>query len=278
MLQASEYSNVNWDYIASKYDTFLVDMVGVIYDGINNFPEAIRALNKISDTKTIIFVSNTPRPSSLSYQKLETFNIEKSYKVVTSGDFSRYLLQQNSFNSALYYHWGNEKNSDLLDGMEVNLTDDIDKAEKVILSAFLEENENEDKYSDLIDKVIERNIPVYCTNPDKKALYGKEIRKCAGYFSDIILSRNGEVHTWGKPNSDIYEYINNIYKDVLSNKEKCIMIGDTLETDIAGANSFGIDSLLVLSGISGMEHQKNSLLLQKIKPTYIMDSLSVSVS
>ena len=35
------------------------------------------------------------------------------------------------------------------------------------------------------------------------------------------------------------------------------MIGDTLETDMLGAINFGIDSLLVLDGITGLCMKKN---------------------
>ena len=37
----------------------------------------------------------------------------------------------------------------------------------------------------------------------------------------------------------------------VKNKKKIIAIGDSLRTDILGANNFGIDSALVLSGIHG---------------------------
>ena len=36
-------------------------------------------------------------------------------------------------------------------------------------------------------------------------------------------------------------------------KSKTLAIGDSVATDIAGATHFGVDSLLVLSGLSGFE-------------------------
>ena len=59
------------------------------------------------------------------------------------------------------------------------------------------------------------------------------------------------------------------------------MIGDTLETDILGADNYGIDSLLVLSGITHLKTKEAGLNLEDYKqqqgisysPTFIMECL-----
>jgi len=55
-----------------------------------------------------------------------------------------------------------------------------------------------------------------------------------------------------------------------SGSRDMIMIGDQLETDIRGANAFGIDSVLITSGVSaaGM-----TFLTEDLRPTYRMRSL-----
>jgi HAD superfamily hydrolase (TIGR01450 family) len=55
-----------------------------------------------------------------------------------------------------------------------------------------------------------------------------------------------------------------------SGSRDMIMIGDQLETDIRGANAFGIDSVLITSGVSasGM-----TILTEDLRPTYRMRSL-----
>lgn len=275
MINAAETQLTNWERISTNYDTFFVDMVGVIYDGINPFPKAIEALNNIKNSKNLIFISNTPRPSELSIERLKTFNIKRDYKIITSGDFSRHILKMNNYKNLIYYHWGMERNSDLLENLEIKLTKDINQADCVLLSVFLEEEEMKEKYNDLIELIVKKNIPVYCTNPDKKALFGNSTRICAGYFADIISQKGGNIHFWGKPNKDIFCYAQEIYPDFVSQKSKCIMIGDTIETDIKGATRFGIDSLLVLTGISAMEKTPYDISCD-IKPTYVMECLSIS--
>ncbi|KJV53838.1 HAD hydrolase, IA, variant 1 family protein [Orientia tsutsugamushi str. Gilliam] len=57
----------------------------------------------------------------------------------------------------------------------------------------------------------------------------------------------GKVVYSGKPHSEIFQAVlNTLALNV--KKKKILMIGDTLETDILGANNIGIDSALVLTG------------------------------
>ncbi|MFU8802824.1 MAG: HAD hydrolase-like protein [Bradymonadaceae bacterium] len=48
------------------------------------------------------------------------------------------------------------------------------------------------------------------------------------------------------------------------------MLGDQLKTDILGANSFGIDSALALTGLSRWEDTPSE---SKIVPTYLVEDL-----
>lgn len=60
--------------------------------------------------------------------------------------------------------------------------------------------------------------------------------------------------------------IEQIYK---LDKPKTLFIGDRLDTDIAFANNGGIDSLLVLTGISTVADCDK----EGIHPKYVMDSI-----
>ena len=52
-------------------------------------------------------------------------------------------------------------------------------------------------------------------------------------------------------------------------KNQVVMVGDNYHTDIQAAINFGIDSLLVYSGLS----TKEDVAKQKIQPTHQVDSL-----
>ncbi|WP_032113110.1 TIGR01459 family HAD-type hydrolase [Candidatus Paracaedibacter symbiosus] len=270
-----DISLLDWAAIMARYDTFLVDLVGVVYNGIDAFPEAIAALNQFPQNKNLIFVSNNPRPSELSLKKLQSFKVKPSFTVVTSGDFTKHNLDLDQ--EATYYHWGTERNTDILKGIDIKITDTLPQADKVLLTAFIEAEEDESQFDALIDQILARKLPVFCANPDRFAFYGKEIRKCAGYFADKLIAKGGEVTMWGKPNKSLYDFVGTKFPEATVDKKRCLMIGDTLETDILGAQHYGIDSLLVLSGITGALRQKKMLFshapLADIHPTYIWNHL-----
>lgn len=71
----------------------------------------------------------------------------------------------------------------------------------------------------------------------------------------------------GKPNADIF-------KEALrrSGTENMVMIGDQLETDIRGAKSFGLDSVLVGTGIAD---PRAADMPADLQPTYCMPSIGL---
>jgi HAD superfamily hydrolase (TIGR01459 family) len=69
----------------------------------------------------------------------------------------------------------------------------------------------------------------------------------------------------GKPNADIFK---EAFKR--SGTRKMVMIGDQLETDIRGANAFGLDSVLVGTGIASF---KSAEIPDHLQPTYCMRSI-----
>ena len=83
-----------------------------------------------------------------------------------------------------------------------------------------------------------------CTNPDLIVDRGDVREFCAGTLAKIFEKLGGEVKYFGKPHPEIYK---KAFSD-LKNK-KVICIGDSLNTDIKGANIQNFDSLLITSGI-----------------------------
>jgi|GEM_PF-258557 len=235
----------------SEYDTFFIDLVGVVYDGVTYYPHAIQAVNTLVDQgKEVIFVSNNPRPSSLSKHKLLKAGIKQPFKVITSGDYTRHLLIT-EYAHYKTYHLGGDKNTDISEGISLEEVKTVEECDIVLLSMFIEENIDPTLFQQL-QAIAQSKKLVLCPNPDFYAIHGKEIRKCAGYFTDLIEKWKGNVRIVGKPYLDFYNYVIATVLERPFNPKKTLMIGDTLETDILGAQQLGIESLLVDTGISGL--------------------------
>ena len=94
---------------------------------------------------------------------------------------------------------------------------------------------------------------------------------CAGILADYYQNNGGKVFYFGKPYKEVYEkclaFLNKV-NPAISNKD-VLVIGDSLETDILGANKAGIKSLLIADGIHSKQLYKNSaasLSLKSLKP------------
>ena len=80
-----------------------------------------------------------------------------------------------------------------------------------------------------------------------------------------------EFIKFGKPDLRIFEYAYKHCKKSVP-KDKILMVGDTLITDIEGGNNFGIDTALVLTGNTIPENAIDRIKITGIKPNHICAS------
>lgn len=263
----------------NQYDAFLFDLWGVVHDGFEAYPGAVECINKLINLKKeIIFISNAPRPNTVSIQKLLELGIKVDLDMIlTSGDVVRDRLKNQSdlfFKNVKMscYHLGAERNQDLLKDIPIEVTDTLEEAGFLLISAFLEEEESLTQHDALLKKAVALNIPAVCANPDKVVVHGHKKRLCAGVISERLEFFGGKLHYYGKPHSAIFEdALIKLNKKGITNKKKIIMIGDTLETDIKGAYEMGIDSVLVPTG-NGKDYSdtinNSNHKISEITPTY----------
>jgi HAD superfamily hydrolase (TIGR01459 family) len=120
---------------------------------------------------------------------------------------------------------------------------------------------------DFLNTALGLNLPMICVNPDISVIVGSEERLCAGSIARWYENLGGQVVYHGKPFPAVYEKA--LIKLGVTNKKDVLAIGDALHTDIRGAHNFGLDSLLVQTGIdrhmslTDLEHSH-------LKPTYVL--------
>ncbi|HLD76719.1 MAG TPA: TIGR01459 family HAD-type hydrolase, partial [Rickettsiales bacterium] len=162
--------------------------------------------------------------------------------------------------------------------------DTAQSADFVLVTGF------EGQHSTLEEKLLQirdarkYDLPFLCVNPDMLVVRkdGTEML-CAGVLAREYEKMGGEVVYYGKPYKNVYDITYKLFST--PNKNKILAIGDGLETDIKGANDFGIDSVLVTSGIlcnklnikfgeKTDEKKLNKICsLQKIFPCYVITNL-----
>ncbi len=263
--------------IKNQYDAFIVDIWGVVYDGVNAYENVVDSLNEIINSeKPLLFLSNAPRPSNVTREKLIELGINMDRaKIYTSGDLCIEGLK--SWDDEVFrnlgkkfYHLGEIRNKDILAGLNLVSEGNIETADFILLSIYVDEDEDLNQYDDLLAKAFSLKLPVVCPNPDKSVAHGDKRRYCAGYFAKKYQDLGGVVHYYGKPDRKIFDKAISILN---INRDRILMIGDTMETDILGASDAGIDSLLVLTGNGGGIAANFDLLEEySYNPTWIAKS------
>jgi len=260
--------------VYSKYDTFFIDLWGVIHNGIQVYPEAIDVLRNLSKLKKrFVLISNAPRPSKSVEKYLIKLKMDKVFlnNLITSGEAALQTLRNNVYGKK-FYHLGPKKDEDLIRGFEKNQTS-LDKCDFILCTGlFDDKTETLEYYKNLLKKSTK--LKMLCTNPDLIVHRGSEREYCAGSIADIFERLGGKVIYFGKPYPEIYNFY---YKK----NEKILAIGDNIKTDIVGANKMKFDSLFIIGGVHkkeflnlSIENYDKIIAKYKTKTNYYQEKLN----
>lgn len=121
------------------------------------------------------------------------------------------------------------------------------------------------------------NIPVVVANADLTyPVRDGEVAIAVGSLANMVQQAVSKTFVWfGKPDVQIFSFT---YARVRAEhagitKRDVLMVGDTLHTDILGANKFGLDTALVLSGNTRRQSAEALIAATGIIPTFICDSI-----
>tara|TARA_B100000700_G_scaffold302219_1_gene372332 strand:+ start:1140 stop:1958 length:819 start_codon:yes stop_codon:yes gene_type:complete len=259
--------------IQDRYQSFFIDLWGVIHNGIELYPEAIEVLENLEKIKKrYILMSNAPRPSRSVQKYLLNLNMDEIYtkKVFTSGEAAIEILKRNIYGKK-FYHLGPERDNDLVKNLGKNKTS-LEKCDFILCTGLFDEEKNSlEHYKKLLNKF--KKIKMVCTNPDLIVHRGKIVEYCAGSVAQIFEKIGGKVIYVGKPYPDIYNFCK-------KGNEKILVIGDNIRTDIKGANNMKFDSLFITQGIHKEEFRKipkenydEILQKYKVKTNYYQEKL-----
>ena len=98
--------------IYSFYDTFVIDLWGVMHDGILLNSKAIQTIEELKKkNKKIVFLSNAPRPSIKVKEFLKKLNMKEIFlsNIVTSGEAAMQAINENRFGKFYNLKFRNHK-------------------------------------------------------------------------------------------------------------------------------------------------------------------------
>lgn len=237
--------------IADRYTAFIVDLWGVLHDGVAPYPGAIDALALLRG-RDVLLLSNAPRRAAAARDSLRALGFEDALYtgLLTSGEAAHALLAARTdprFLGPRVHHLGPLRDRSVLDGLDLMLAPP-ERAHFVLNTGPDDERDPTviDPYLPELDACLRAGLPMLCANPDLTVIRGGQQILCAGTLAAWYEAAGGEVLSLGKPYPAIYRTA----LDLLGNPAgKVLAIGDSLRTDIAGAKAAGLDSLWVLGGL-----------------------------
>jgi len=243
--------------IAFEYDALIVDIWGIVHNGVEPFETACEALRRYRmEYGPVVLVSNAPRPSSSVIEQLDNLGVTSEIydAIVTSGDVTSSLLEQRQIRNI--YHLGPERDLPLLEMLDVHLCD-IDEAEAVLCTGLVDDTtEAPEDYGDMFSEFEDNDLTMICANPDLVVERGDQLVYCAGALAEAYEGLDGDVIYAGKPHKEIYDLTLLAIEEYAGreiSKSSILAIGDGLRTDIRGALNAQIPCMFVAGGIHGHE-------------------------
>ena len=247
-----------------QYKNYLMDMDGVLVRGKTPIPGAPELIDELNARGVqYLVLTNNPMytPRDLAH-RLQTAGLQvPSDRIFTSAIATARFLQRQRPNGKAFVIG------------ESGLTDAIHNTGYVMTETnpdYVVLGETHGYNISQITKavrLIAAGARFVATNPDPSGPTEDGIAPACGAMAALIKEATGVAPFFvGKPNPYMMRSALNYLG---AHSEETIMIGDRMDTDIVGAVSSGLDTALVLTGVTRREEIERF----PYQPTYVLDSI-----
>jgi HAD superfamily hydrolase (TIGR01450 family) len=251
--------------LADPYDVILLDLDGVLYrwpEPIPGAAEAVAALRKAG--KRIAFVTNNSSrtPAQVAERLGSVGVVADPEEVVSSALVTATILAERGTRSAFVI--GEEGLVEALTDAGIRVVDASEEVDSVVVGFDRGADYTTLKEASVL---VQRGVALVASNADPSfPAPGGESWPGAGALLAAIETTTGiRGEVFGKPEAPLFERAL-----ASAGGGRALVVGDRLDTDIAGASRLGWDSALVLTGDARREDVESS----SWKPTFVVDDLS----
>ena len=266
--------------LAKDFDVFLLDAFGVLNLGqtaIKSAPAAVHTLQS-AGKRVMVLTNGASLPANETQIKLKQLGFKFALEnIVASRDALCHGLTESFPRAQDTTLWGvmarPDSQLDTLPIDSIALANDIKLFDKV--SGFILLGAScwtEHQQCLLMQSLLQNPRPVWVGNPDLVAPNEHRFSLEPGYFAHQLSPINGvTLHFFGKPFSNIYQLACAGLESIP--KQRILMVGDTLHTDILGGAAHGVKTALVTDHGLFAKHDVSPYITQSgIVPDYIMAS------
>jgi NagD protein len=248
-----------------EYKNYLIDMDGVLVRGTNIIPGANEFLDRLRQAnRNYLILTNNPiyTPADLSH-RLRSIGMEvPESKIFTSAMATAQFLNRQR-----------PKGKAFVIG-ESGLTSPIHYVGYIITDLepdYVVLGETYAYNLDMITKAIRfiaNGAHFIATNPDVSGPSETGIVPACGAMAALIEKTTGVSPFFvGKPNSLM---MRNALNYINAHSEETVMVGDRMDTDIVAGVTSGMDTILVLTGVT----QRAEISRFPYQPTHVFDSVA----
>lgn len=250
--------------VADQYGSFIVDLWGVVHNGVAPFPGVVDCLTRLMDAgKQVCLLTNAPRRSTRNMARLEELGVPRRCytTLVSSGEAAHRALRDrpDAFHRGLgrrCFHHGPIRDCDVHEGLDLEMVGAPEAASFILNTGIDDPSETLDQHWPMLARAHALDLPMLCVNPDLVVVIGDRQAICAGALAAAYAEKGGTVGYHGKPHKAVYELA--LAELGQSDSEPVLCVGDAFHTDIMGAANAGLDSLLVTSGIHAKDLAEGS--------------------
>jgi HAD superfamily hydrolase (TIGR01459 family) len=249
--------------LADRYDGFILDLWGVIHDGVNAFPHSVDTLRRLRDAgKRTLLLSNVPRPNDSVRMMMRRMGIDDELYtgILTSGEAVRHALQDPpdlwwTKLGVRVFHLGPDRDKPVFEGLPLTVVGTPAEAD-FVLNTGPDDHRNPSNLAEFEPTLVEcasHRLKMICANPDLEVIRGGVRVLCAGALAQRYTELGGDVRALGKPDPAIYQPV---LVQLGLPPDRVLAVGDSLRTDIAGAVGVDLAACWVLDGIHGADFRR----------------------
>ncbi|HEV2187697.1 MAG TPA: TIGR01459 family HAD-type hydrolase [Stellaceae bacterium] len=246
--------------LVDDYDGFILDLWGVVHDGVNPYSGVLDCMARLVEMeKRVVLLSNAPRRADDVVRRIAAIGVPAGlyHGVMSSGEEAWQHLQRRDdpFYAGLgriCLHICSERDLEIREGLGLTYVEEPGLAEFVLNTGPAGWDDTIEDYAPILAACRARDLKMICANPDLTVMHGAKLALCAGALAVRYEEIGGAVRWHGKPHRSVYESCFGLLLGV-DDRSRILAIGDSLRTDIAGANGAGIDSLLIAGGLHAKE-------------------------
>lgn len=244
--------------VADQCDAIVFDQWGVLHNGSQPYAGAIKAVKTLAKAgKKLAVLSNSGKRSEPNRQRIAAMGLPADAfdHVMTSGeafwqDCAKARIPAQSFlpitaKTGDAEHWG--------EGLPLIWANTVDEADAVLLMGLPEGGDGQQERA-LLDEARSKGLPLYCTNPDRGSPRADGVVQLSpGALGHAYQDNGGDVTFYGKPHQPVFDAL----IDALATAPSLtLMVGDSLEHDIAGGANADWKTAFVIGGLHAAAFDK----------------------